>query len=57
MLAAWTVESQPMGTKMHERYAFRLSDCFAVEAVPYGVLAILVSGCTGIENSFISLFG
>lgn len=42
---------------MHERYAFRLSDCFAVEAVPYGVLAILVSGCTGIENSFISLFG
>ena len=57
MLAAWTVESQPMGTKMHERYAFRLSDCFAVEAVPYGVLAILVSGCTGIENSFVSLFG
>lgn len=57
MLAAWSVESQPMGTKMHERYAFRLSDCFAVEAVPYGVLAILVSGCTGIENSFISLFG
>ncbi len=57
MLAAWTVESQPMGTKMHERYAFRLSDCFALEAVPYGVLAILVSGCTGIENSFISLFG
>ena len=57
MLAAWTVESQPMETKMHERYAFRLSDCFAVEAVPYGVLAILVSGCTGIENSFISLFG
>lgn len=57
LLALWTVECRPVDKSQGERRTFRLADCFAMEAAPYGLLAILASGCTGIENSFISLFG
>ena len=54
LMAALTVEPQPPA---QARQRFRLSDCFAAEALPYCLMAIVVSGCTGLENSFISLYG
>lgn len=34
-----------------------VADFISREALPFGILAIVVSGATGLENSFIALFG
>ena len=49
----------PAQAKRPARPARKLAvtDFFSREALPFGILAIVVSGATGLENSFIALFG
>ena len=37
--------------------SLRLQDFFAREALPYAALAIVVAGCTGLENGYLALLG
>ncbi|HPF88541.1 MAG TPA: MFS transporter [Candidatus Limiplasma sp.] len=55
-LAMFIVPSQG---KKHFRLGHRLTvaDFISREALPFGILAIVVSGATGLENSFVALYG
>lgn len=40
-----------------EHFHIRLSDMFAVSALPFCVLSAITAGATGLENSYVTLFG
>ena len=48
----------PGGTQsLPAKHRLALSDFISIEALPYALLAILVAGATGVENSFVTLYG
>lgn len=55
-LAAITIKANERITH-HDKIKLRISDFVAKEAIPYGLLAIIISGASAIENSFVALYG
>ena len=56
MLAVFTVRSQGR-KRFHLDHRLTAADFISREALPYGILAIVVSGATGLENGFVALYG
>lgn len=56
ILALWIVHPQPV-TRATLGRKLVLSDFIAKEALPFGLLAIVVAGATGVENGFVALYG
>ncbi len=55
-LAQWIIPL-PDATVMQPGRKLVLSDFISREALPFGVLAIVVAGATGVENGFVALYG
>ena len=53
-LALFAVRPAPMS---EEKRSIRLKDMIAREALPFCLLSIVVAGATGLENSFVTLYG
>jgi MFS family permease len=55
-LSLWLVRRQTV-TRTNIGHKLALSDFIAKEAIPFGLLAIVVAGATGVENGFVALYG
>ena len=56
-LAALAVSSPEKKTERRAVRDLRPGSFFAREALPFAALAVVVSGCTGLENSYLALLG